>query len=55
MNGVELQELPGGLTAIYVLKSLTTWEQAEVRVRLGARRPADLQFLARYERERRRP
>ena len=54
MNGAEVQQLPAGLAAVYVLRSLTTYEQAEMRVRLGARRPADLQYLARVERERRR-
>jgi hypothetical protein len=50
----EVHELPHGLAAIYIPKGLSRYEQAELCIRLGARRPADLQYLARYERERRR-
>jgi UDP-glucose 4-epimerase len=39
-----------GLTAVYVFKHLSKIEQAELRVRLGARRPADLELLARHRR-----
>lgn len=54
MSGAEVQQLPAGLAAVYISRDLTNYEQAELRVRLGARRPADLQYLARAERERRR-
>ncbi len=43
-----------GLAAVYVPKRLPKLEQAELRVRLGARRPADLELLARKQREARR-
>lgn len=48
------QPLRHGLTAVLIPKSLSKREQAEVRVRLGARRPADLELLAREQRKARR-
>ena len=51
---LEATELRHGLAAVYVPKNLSKHEQAELRVRLGARRPADLEYLARKQREARR-
>jgi hypothetical protein len=39
------------LAAVYVLKALTAYERAELRIRLGVRRPADLELVARHTRQ----
>lgn len=51
---VESLPIPHGLAAVDVPKRLSKTEQAELRVRLGARRPAHLELLARRQREARR-
>jgi hypothetical protein len=47
---IEVQPSRHGLAAVYVSKQLSRYEQAELRVRLGLRRPADLEYLARQRR-----
>jgi 3-deoxy-D-manno-octulosonic-acid transferase len=51
---LEIAPTVHGLAAVYVPRHLERWQQAEARVRLGIRRPADLEYLARRQRAARR-
>ena len=39
------------LAAVYVPKAVTAYERAELRIRLGLRRSADLELVARHTRQ----
>jgi hypothetical protein len=51
VSALEARPLRAGLAAVYVPKALTAYERAELRIRLGLRRPADLELVARYRRK----
>lgn len=48
---LEVVPLRHHLAAVYVHKALSPYERAELRIRLGLRRPADLELVARHARQ----